>query len=86
MVEILLNRRSSPRRRSNTEATVLLSVGSAAEALIIDEGEDGLRLGFNRDVSLPPRFHVIRAPGSPSLLVQLVWQRGSTAGVRIVRE
>ena len=78
-------RRSSPRTRKHEEAEVLLGAGQSVQALIVDESGDGFRLAFQSAFSLPPRFHMLRKTDSLRVFVQLVWQRGTLAGLRLIR-
>jgi hypothetical protein len=79
------DQRAQARERTRLRSAKLLGAGYRflCEGRICDRSRNGLRLALARDVALPPRLAVHVDETSEVREAEVVWQRGSTIGVRL---
>ena len=76
-------RRALSRRRVLNEAKVLLSDWTVIDCLIRDMTELGAKLAFAGATELPAEFRLLIVAQNLMVPVELEWQRGLDAGVRL---
>jgi len=72
-----------PRRKALKEAKVLVSDWAVIDCLVRDMTDVGARLTFTGPTELPAEFRLLLVAQSVVLPVELEWQRGLNAGVRV---
>jgi hypothetical protein len=73
-------RRSDPRQFANERARILLE-GVTRGCIVQDISAGGARLGLGAEGPLPLRFELEFVQRKRRVPVQLIWQRGLTAGI-----
>ena len=73
--------RGDHRQRTLKEARVLLTDWSTIDCTIRDISKGGARIVFGDAFSLPKEFRLLLVSTNTIVPVQLLWQRGKTAGV-----
>lgn len=76
-------KRQDRRRRTLKEAKVILSEWSTIDCVIRDLSSGGALLRFGGPTTLPPSFRLLLAQDRTVFPVDLLWQRGLSAGVAI---
>ena len=77
------DRRALPRRRALKEAKVILSDWTVIDCLIRDITESGAKVAFAGVTELPAEFRLMIVAQNLIVPVELEWQRGLDAGVRL---
>jgi two-component system cell cycle response regulator len=76
-------KRQDRRRRTLKQGRAILSEWTSINCLIRDLSSGGAHLRFDGPTSLPPSFRLLIAQDKTVLPVDLLWQRGLSAGVAI---
>ena len=80
-LNIVAERRLTPRHSSNMRAFAVLEGGIRRGCQVSDVSSEGARLNFGAVAPLPLRF-ALQLPSGKCLKVQLIWQQDLVAGVR----
>lgn len=76
-------KRQDRRRRTLKQGKILLSEWTTIDCMIRDLSSGGAHLRFSGPTTLPPSFRLLIAQDGTILPVDLLWQRGLSAGVAI---
>lgn len=74
--------RNTGRRRKLQGAKAILTKSTIVDCVIRDLSETGARLEFSGPTKLPPEFRLRVTMSGAEAPVELMWQRGLSAGVR----
>jgi two-component system cell cycle response regulator len=77
------DKRQDRRRRTLKQGKILLSEWTTMDCMIRDLSSGGAHLRFEGPTSLPPSFRLLITQDRTILPVDLLWQRGLSAGVAI---
>jgi len=73
--------RSDHRQRTLKAAKIILTDWTTMDCVVRDISKGGARIALGDAVSLPHEFRLLLVSTNTIVPVQLLWQRGQTAGV-----
>jgi hypothetical protein len=73
--------RSDHRQRTLKAAKIILTDWTTMDCVVRDISKGGARIALGDAVSLPQEFRLLLVSTNTIVPVQLLWQRGQTAGV-----
>jgi hypothetical protein len=78
--------RAAPRKPTLAAAHILVNTSSPIECYVRDSTENGARLRLMNEKTKLPKGFRLRMPGGKVETVEVVWQTGSSVGVRFLAQ